>query len=148
MRAAPSSARRKISAAMLSGRVAICSQRKRQIYPRIYSPSGEATRHARWRFASIDDASGSFPAVPLQHFAATIAKENPRTAARLLGYVDNVFDANAFSREYTERYTYERLTATLQEALDDEEVESYRREGALLSVEQALRLARGINEHS
>lgn len=29
--------------------------------------------------ASIDDASGSFPAVPLQHFAATIAESQPRS---------------------------------------------------------------------
>jgi hypothetical protein len=98
--------------------------------------------------SSIDDASGSFPAVPLQHFAAAIAETQPRTAARLLGYVDCVFTANAFARENTERYTYERLTATLHEALSDGAIEAYRREGALMTAEQAVRLARGINEHS
>lgn len=94
--------------------------------------------------ASIDDGSGSFPAVPLQHFAATIAASHPKIAARLLGYVETVFCANAFSRENTERYTYDRLVATLHEALGAEAVTALAAAGAEMSVEQVLRLARTV----
>ena len=107
---------------------------------------GQVDEARAMALASIDDASGSFPAVPLQHFAATIVEVQPRMAARLWGYVDAVFTANAFSREYTERYTYERLAAALHESLGDDAVNMYRREGALMSAEQAVQLARRVNE--
>ena len=91
---------------------------------------------------SIDDANGSFLAVPLQHFAATLADSHAKTAARILGYVERVFDDTAFSRENTERYTYERLIAGLHNAMDEASLGSCLREGANLSAEQVLHLAR------
>lgn len=105
------------------------------------------TREARaMALRSIGDASGSFPAVPLQHFAATVPGEQAKTAARLLGYVEEVFRRTAFSREHTERFTYERLMTTLRNAMDDACIASCLQEGALMNAEQILHLAREVAE--
>ena len=93
---------------------------------------------------SAHDAVKSFVAVPLQHLAAIGAATNPQWAATLLGYVENVFEATGFNREYTERYTYDRLVATLNERLDECEFDECLREGAAMSEKQARRAAGGL----
>ncbi len=102
---------------------------------------GRTVEAREMALAAIDDATGSFPAVPLQHFAATITDSQPKVAARLLGYVEEVFKATAFSREHTEQYSYKRLMAALREVLDDRCIASCLREGALMNAEQILRIA-------
>lgn len=76
----------------------------------------------------------------LGHLAAILAKNDPRDAARLLGYVERVF-AEGYRRENTERYTRGVLTATLQNRLIEIEIASLAREGAAMSEAQAIRLA-------
>jgi hypothetical protein len=91
--------------------------------------------------ASIEDARGTFVAVPLQHLAASLAHSDAASAAKILGYVDAAFAATAFSRENTERFSYDHLTAALAAAKDDGALAEYRREGAGMSEQQILRIA-------
>jgi predicted ATPase/DNA-binding XRE family transcriptional regulator len=91
--------------------------------------------------ASIEEADGTFVAVPLQHLAASIAHADAVAAAKVLGYVDNAFASTAFSREYTERFSYEYLTAALRDALDASALARYREEGAVMSDQQILAIA-------
>lgn len=91
---------------------------------------------------SLSDGVASFVAVPLQHLAAIVADDEPTRAATLLGYVDGVFAATAFSRENTERYSHELLMKALHSHLTEDEIAACSREGAALSEAQALRLAR------
>jgi hypothetical protein len=92
--------------------------------------------------ASMANAEGSFIAVPLQHLAASIAGVNPVGAAKILGYVEQVFEEKAFAREYTERYSRDYLTSALQEALDDATLAAYRSAGAAMSESEILELSR------
>lgn len=92
--------------------------------------------------ASIEDAAGTFVAVPLQHLAASIADSEPVSAAKILGYVEEAFKATAFTRERTERFTYERLTAALEAAVGAQNLSAYRAQGATLNERQILELAR------
>jgi hypothetical protein len=94
---------------------------------------------------SARDAEKSFVAVPLQHFAAITADTNPRRAATLLGYVEAVFEKIAFTRQYTESYTYDRLIATLRENLEDDALAECLRDGAAMSEKQVRKLA--FQEH-
>jgi tetratricopeptide (TPR) repeat protein len=91
--------------------------------------------------ASIEDAEGAFIAVPLQHLAASIAHADPESAATILGFVDAAFSATAFAREHTERFSYEYLTGALRDALDENALARYRREGAAANAKQMLDLA-------
>lgn len=65
---------------------------------------------------------------------------DPRSAAKLIGYVDNVFSAG-YIREYTERYTQTLLMESLRQTLSDEEIVALACEGAAMSEPQAVRLA-------
>ena len=87
-------------------------------------------------------------ACAVQHLAAMLARADPRTAAKLLGFVNDVF-ATGFQRENTERYTYELLSTALHEKLSDDEIGALAREGAAMSELQAARLAtRGTRWYS
>jgi predicted ATPase len=97
-------------------------------------------------FASIDNAEGSFIAVPLQHFAASIAYAHPACASRILGYVEAAFETAAFSRQHTERFTLDYLRAAVRTGLDEETLAEYRNEGAGMSEKQILSLARHASE--
>ena len=96
--------------------------------------------------ASIEDASGAFTAVPLQHFAAAIAQGDPDCAAVILGYVDRAFAATAFTREHTERFSRNYIVEALR-SLDAGAREEYRRQGEAMNERQILervrRAARG-----
>jgi tetratricopeptide (TPR) repeat protein len=80
-----------------------------------------------------------------QHVALIKAREgDPQNAARLLGYVDKMFTESGFSREPTEKWSYEQLTSALKSALRDDEIRSLATEGAGWTedqvVEEALRI--------
>jgi predicted ATPase len=81
-------------------------------------------------------------ACAIQHLAAIRATADPKNAARLLGYVEQLLAGTGFVREYTERYTYDVLWTRLREKLADDEIAVLSREGGLLTEEQAVRLAR------
>lgn len=59
--------------------------------------------------------------------------------------METVFSANAFSREYTERYTYEHLIATLNQTLGADGVTAFTRAGAAMGPKQILKLARSAS---
>jgi tetratricopeptide (TPR) repeat protein len=92
---------------------------------------------------AIRYGTGSFVAVPLQHIAAIISPTEPKRAARLLGYVDAAFKSAAFSRQYTETYTYNKLLASLNEALDADALTEYMRDGASMNDKHAVLVATG-----
>ncbi|MFY9884575.1 MAG: helix-turn-helix domain-containing protein [Candidatus Cybelea sp.] len=92
--------------------------------------------------ASLQDAVGSFIAVPLQHLAAIIAADVPKRAATLIGYVETIFEAMAFSRENTERYSHERLMTELRSRLTEDEISQCLCEGAALNESEVIKLAR------
>ena len=83
-----------------------------------------------------------FTALALQHLAAVLAERDPRRAAQMLGYVEKVFTADGYTREFPERFTYDRLMGALRNALDDEQINALGNEGARLSTEQVIELAR------
>ena len=80
-------------------------------------------------------------ACAIQHLATMLSRADPRSAAKLLGYVDAVFAAG-YRRENTERYTHTLLLTGLHAKLNDGEIDALAREGAMLSELQAARLAR------
>lgn len=65
---------------------------------------------------------------------------DPRSAAKLIGYVDGVFSAG-YIREYTERYAHALLMERLRQTLSDDEIAALAREGAAMTESQAVRLA-------
>ena len=91
----------------------------------------------------------AFVEVPLQYVAAIVAAADARRAARLLGYAEA-----AFSRQYTETYTYEVPKGTLHQHLNDEPLADAprrvrgaprRREG--VRAAEDLLIAGGANPH-
>ena len=59
-------------------------------------------------------------------------------AARLIGYVNGQYAELGLEREYTEKWSYEKLVATLREQLSDTEKEKLAAEGAAWSEDQAM----------
>jgi predicted ATPase len=68
------------------------------------------------------------------------ASGDPRSAAKLNGYVDGVLSVG-YIREYTERYTQALLMERLRKTLRDDEIAVLAREGASMAEPQAVRLA-------
>ncbi|MBV9056187.1 MAG: helix-turn-helix domain-containing protein [Candidatus Eremiobacteraeota bacterium] len=79
-------------------------------------------------------------ACALQHLAALLSRSDPKTAAKLLGYVDGVF-AQGYRREHTERYTYDLLMAALRDELSEGEIAALAHDGGALSELQAVHIA-------
>lgn len=104
---------------------------------------GQTKEAQSMAMASIENAAEPFIAVPLQHFAASVARANPEMAAKLWGYVEKAFAAAAFPGENTERFTREHLTLWLHNALDAQTLSLYRGQGAAMQQRQILELARG-----
>lgn len=102
---------------------------------------GRAEEARAMALASIEDAAGSFIAVPLQHLAASIANADPVSASKILGYVERAFKETAFSRENTETFGYNYLTAALRGAIEDSALAKYRDEGAAMNEQQVLAIA-------
>ncbi|HZZ64425.1 MAG TPA: tetratricopeptide repeat protein, partial [Candidatus Baltobacteraceae bacterium] len=65
-------------------------------------------------------------------------------AARLLGYVDGIFEVKGSVREPLEQREYERLTAALRERLGDDEETLLTASGRSLSENEALVLASSL----
>ncbi len=80
----------------------------------------------------------------LQCLGAILAPHDPKAAARILGYVEHAFKASGFTREHTERYIYDRLVKTLHETFSEADIERFLREGASLTEDQAVELARAM----
>jgi hypothetical protein len=80
-------------------------------------------------------------AIPLQHFSAVLAPKHPKRAARLLGYVEKVFALTPFSRQITEKFTYDVLMSELRKTMEDDEIATLGREGAAMTEDQVLALA-------
>jgi hypothetical protein len=59
----------------------------------------------------------------------------------LLGYVDATFTQRRVAREFTTRFTYDRLMSTLRQTLSDDEIATLEREGATMTEDQAAELA-------
>jgi predicted ATPase/DNA-binding XRE family transcriptional regulator len=97
-----------------------------------------AARAAVFDAREVGDAGTA--AIVIQHLAALLAHGQPRAAARLLGYVDNIF-AKGYRREKTEQYTHDLLMEALHTRLGDEEIAALGREGAAMSESQAIRIA-------
>jgi len=78
-------------------------------------------------------------AIALQHFASLGAMcGQAHNAARLVGYVNVQFAELGLQREYTEKWSYEKLLATLREQLSNTEKEKLAAEGAGWSEDQAI----------
>jgi hypothetical protein len=105
---------------------------------------GEASDFA---FEALDEAketlSAGWTAFPIQHVATIAALQgNAECAARLAGYVDSVLSREGAQREPTEQRAYEILDASLNEQLQTARRAALEREGARLSDEQAIAVAR------
>jgi tetratricopeptide (TPR) repeat protein len=78
----------------------------------------------------------------LQHFALLGSScGHTRDSARLVGYADVQYEKLGMHREFTEKWSYERLTAALHEQLSSVEIENLAVEGAAWSEEQAIHQA-------
>jgi predicted ATPase/DNA-binding XRE family transcriptional regulator len=75
----------------------------------------------------------------VQHLATATALlgQDATRCARLLGFVDAQLARTGLTRDYVERLSEERLLSSLQQQLDDDELQRCLSEGALLSVERA-----------
>ncbi len=81
----------------------------------------------------------SFVGAAIQHFATIAAIRNePVLAARLLGFVDKVFQEEGLTRGDLERQTYELLVKHLSEDLSKADVARLTAEGALMDEGQAI----------
>ncbi len=74
-----------------------------------------------------------------QHLALIVAlRGDGRCGAQLLGYVDARYDQLRLKRESTEQWGYDKLLATLREALSEREIDKLAAEGATWSEDQAI----------
>jgi predicted ATPase/class 3 adenylate cyclase len=84
-------------------------------------------------------ASWYSTAIAIQHLATIAAcSGDPRSGARLRGYVDAAYRSGGAERELTEARTYEILMTALREKLGEDEIETLAAEGARLSEDQAV----------
>ena len=80
-----------------------------------------------------------YTSIALQHFALLVAlREEFRSAARLVGYVNAQFKELGYEREPTEKWGYEKLIVALRERLSDTETSKLESEGAAWSEDQAV----------
>lgn len=101
----------------------------------------EARSAARAAITEAREAGDSgIVACAIQHMAAMSCRTDPKTAAKLLGFVNAVF-ALGYRRENTERYTHALLVSALRERLSNDELAGLEREGGTMSELQAARLA-------
>ncbi|HET9344026.1 MAG TPA: adenylate/guanylate cyclase domain-containing protein [Candidatus Eremiobacteraceae bacterium] len=75
----------------------------------------------------------------LQHLALISAlRGESGPAAQLLGYVDAQNKLLGLERQFTEKWSYERLTAALRDKLGDAEIAAFAAEGVAWSEDQAF----------
>ena len=81
----------------------------------------------------------------MQHLAIVGAQQGQEhSAARLLGYVDELMRKSEWQREPTEQWSYEKLIAALHERLSEEEINKLTAEGSTWSEDQAVATALAI----
>jgi predicted ATPase len=111
--------------------------------------AGREREGRRVAFEGVRDACDSgdhaMVAIALGHAAATFAREDAPSAARLLGYVEHVLETSGFAREFTERSTLDLLMERLHVSLDDAQIAAFVELGNSMTEDQALWLAR--DEH-
>jgi predicted ATPase len=81
-------------------------------------------------------------AIGLQHAAAILAQKNVERAAELFGFVESSLAPTGYHREYTERFTYDLLLRRLRAKLSQAQIETLMSQGASMTEEQAIQLAR------
>jgi predicted ATPase len=110
----------------------------------------EASAYAREAIALARERNAEIAIVwSLQHLAAAAALRGQngqsealqRSAACLLGFVDEWIARRGVAREYTEQREYEELRWTLARALGDDEVAAVLEEGAQWELDRALSIA-------
>ncbi|MFY9663768.1 MAG: tetratricopeptide repeat protein [Candidatus Cybelea sp.] len=80
-----------------------------------------------------------FIAIALQHLALlTALGGDAQCGAQLLGYVDTQYDRLELKRETTEQWGYNKLLASLREALSEDEIMRLAAEGTTWSEDQAI----------
>ena len=80
----------------------------------------------------------------LQHTALLRAlRGDTYTSAKLLGYVDALFQCQEYYRETTEMWSYEKLVQTLRLQMTQKQLATAIAEGAKLSADDAIALALG-----
>jgi hypothetical protein len=78
----------------------------------------------------------------IEHLALSLALDGDIVrAAKLEGYCRESFRAAAYGRSFTERTTYERLTALLEGSFEGETLTRALSAGARLAPESAIALA-------
>jgi hypothetical protein len=83
-------------------------------------------------------------AIVLQHFALIgVLSDEADDAARLLGFIDERFRLLSYEREYTERWSVEKLVAALHGRLTQSEIDRLAAEGAAWTEDYAIRQATG-----
>jgi len=84
-------------------------------------------------------------AVALQHLAVLAGLDgDTRRGAQLLGYVDGQFTALGVQRQFTEQWGYDKLMASLREALSPDEIATLEAEGAAWSEDRAVEEAQKV----
>lgn len=77
-------------------------------------------------------------AISIQHLALIAALDgHPANGAQLLGYVDAAYEERGLSREFTERWGYEKLMIALREQLSEADIAKLSADGATWSEDQA-----------
>ncbi len=83
-------------------------------------------------------AHGDLAAISIQHLALIAACDgHPANGAQLLGYVDAAYEERGLSREFTERWGYEKLMIALREQLSEADIAKLSVDGATWSEDQA-----------
>ena len=92
-------------------------------------------------FDAREAGDAGVAACAIQHLATILARSDPRTAAKLLGFVDGVFLAQGYQRERTEGYTLGLLMEALHERFGDDEIAALKHEGAAMTESRAVHAA-------
>ncbi len=107
-------------------------------------PAREAAREALAKTSYI--GFPQFTAVAIQHLATVAAMRDQATvAARLGGFVDDVFRLNGFRRELTEQRTYDVLRQALHARFSKSELERLTADGVSLTEDQVIEMALAID---
>ena len=101
-----------------------------------------AAQHAIQRAVSVEDKQSLVSS--LQHTALLRAlRGDTFTSAKLLGYVDALFQCQEYYRERTEIWSYEKLVESLRLQMTQKQLATVMTEGAKLSEDEVIALALG-----
>jgi len=104
--------------------------------------AAEAALQAIQRAAMVEDKQSVVSS--LQHTALLRAlRGDVYTSAKLLGYVETLFQCQEHYRETTETWSCEKLVETLRQQMTQKQLATMMAEGAKLSADEAIALALG-----